>query len=124
VAGTRRRTTAERDEEHARFEELFARAQTAGRHAAARAAPEHWRDEHGHENAVVGFAWVVVRPGTTGFGRWLLRTGRGHPNHPGTGVKIGVGSGVALAPKEVHAVAFAAVLQRAGVDAEADSRED
>jgi hypothetical protein len=124
MADQRRKTKREREQERARFTELYAAAQAAGCEAAARATPDRLRLASGQETEVVGFAWVVVRPGSGGFGRWLLSTRRGRPNYPGTGVRVGMGSGVALAPKEAHAVAFAAVLREAGVDAEADSRED
>lgn len=77
-----------------------------------------------------GFAWVVVRPGTCSFARWLvkqklaLRAGPG-----GGGVQIWVSAGgQSVARKEAYAEAFAAVLKEELPELEgkvwADSRLD
>ena len=75
-------------------------------------------------DGVCGFAWVVVRPAGSSFGRWL-RKERGHSLAYGGGVSIWVGSfGQSYERKYAYARAFAGVLEEAGIEAYAQSRLD
>ena len=71
-----------------------------------------------------GFAWIGSIPGTSSFGRWLLKTGRGRKSYEG-GLMIWVRQGgQSIERKEAYAQAFAEVLREAGVRAFAGSRMD
>jgi hypothetical protein len=96
------------------FAELYAKADQAGRKAAAAVAPKHFG---------CGFAWVIVN-GNSAFGRWVK-------NHRGW--ERGYASGMCLSirdynPSENHKIAyaraFAAALREAGINARAESRSD
>lgn len=71
-----------------------------------------------------GFAWVVVKPGTSSFARWLVKTDRGH-SHYGGGIALWVHEyGQSMDRKSAYAAAFARVLAEAGINAYSDSRMD
>jgi hypothetical protein len=71
-----------------------------------------------------GFAWVVIKPGSSDFARWLLRKGLAR-RREGGGIQIWVGGGgQSVECKEVYARAFAEVLRANGIDAYAESRLD
>jgi hypothetical protein len=71
-----------------------------------------------------GFAWVTVRPGTSSFAKWLVKTGKGSKAYGG-GVSIWIGDyNQSIARKEAHARAMAEVFTNAGITAYADSRLD
>jgi hypothetical protein len=73
---------------------------------------------------VCGFAWVVVRPGTSSFARWLVKQGLASKHYYG-GVSIWVRDfGQSMEKKQAYATAFAKVLGEAGIDAYGDSRMD
>jgi hypothetical protein len=74
---------------------------------------------------VCGFAWVKVRPGTSSFARWLVRTGksRGKAYHGGVDIWIG-DFGQSMQRKEAYARAMAQVFTEAGIKAYAQSRLD
>jgi hypothetical protein len=81
---------------------------------------KRWYEDEG----VCGFAWVTVRPATTGFARWLLKSKRARVGYHG-GAQIWVHDfGQSMARKEAYARAFAKVLVEAGYSAVADSRLD
>lgn len=71
-----------------------------------------------------GFAWVIVKPGTSSFARWLVRTNRGSKAYRG-GVQIWVSDfNQSMERKSAYADAFAKVLQQAGIECYSDSRMD
>lgn len=75
-------------------------------------------------DGVCGFAWVVIKPATSRFARWLkdrrlARTGYGG------GVHIWISDyNQSMQRKEAHARAMARVLEMSGINAYADSRMD
>lgn len=82
------------------------------------------RDYGTVNEGVCGFAWVVIRPATTSFARWLKaqRIGR---NGYGGGVHIWVSQfGQSMERKEKYAAAYAEVMREAGFNAIHDSRLD
>lgn len=128
-----------KEKRESEFLALFGRAHEAGMRAldATRPTPmvvsqhaspidnaspvvQQWYEPEG----MCGFAWVVVRPGTSSFARWLTKTKRARPAYRG-GVSIWVnGSTQSIQRKESYARAFAAVLKEAGINAYSDSRLD
>ena len=71
-----------------------------------------------------GFAWIVVKPGTSRFARFLRRTGRAHKHYYG-GVAISAFVfGQSYDRKTAYADAFAKVLRDAGINAYAGGRLD
>lgn len=74
---------------------------------------------------VCGFAWVKVRPGTSSFARWLVRTGRSRGKAYHGGVDIWIGHyGQSMQRKEAFAYAMAETFREAGIKAYAGSRMD
>lgn len=70
-----------------------------------------------------GFAWVVIRPVSSDFARWLLKKDLAR-RYEG-GVRIWVYEGVqSVGRKEAYAKAFAEVLNANGIDAYTGSRLD
>jgi len=60
-----------------------------------------------------GFAWIIVKPGTSSFARWLVKTGRGSSDHYYGGVHIGIIEyGQFLVQNEEYANFFARELQK------------
>jgi hypothetical protein len=81
---------------------------------------EQWHVPSG----VCGFAWVVVRPGTSAFARWLVKHDLAGKHYYG-GVSIWVGDyGQSYEKKHAHAVAMAEYLNKVGIDAFPGSRLD
>lgn len=121
--------TAARKSRYAEFETLYAAAEAAGNAAGNAATPQAMTViGHGESYFVAdgacGFAWVIVRPATSSFGRWLIRTGKGRKAYEG-GVQIWVdGYRQSMQRKEAHAAAFTKVLRDAGIDASSRSRMD
>jgi hypothetical protein len=75
-------------------------------------------------DGVCGFAWVVIRPGTSSFARYLKSKGLASKHYYG-GVSVWVGYfNQSMTRKEAYARAFADVLREAGIDAYAGSRMD
>lgn len=119
----------------AQFEALYAEAHTAGLAAAQALVPEPMHVVQvgaGGEilkryppvlEGACGFAWIVVKPATSSFGRWLRA--RGHSKAYGGGVQIWVSQfGQSYERKSAYASAFAEVLTGAGITAYAQSRLD
>lgn len=58
-----------------------------------------------------GFAWILIRPGTSSFARWLVSTGRASKSYLG-GVQIFIGAhGQSAERKAAHAEAMAEVFR-------------
>lgn len=75
-------------------------------------------------DGVCGFAWVVVRPGTSRFARWLKKNHLARTGYGG-GVHIWISDyNQSMERKQAHARAMASVLTMAGIDAYYDSRMD
>ena len=71
-----------------------------------------------------GFAWIVVRPATSAFARYLRAKQLARPAYGG-GLQIWVSEyNQSMERKEAHAEAYAAVLRDAGINAYAQSRMD
>ena len=96
------------------FAELYAKADEAGRKAAAAVDPKHFG---------CGFAWVIVN-GNSAFGRWVKKQRGWEKGYP-WGMRLSIRD---YNPRENHKIAyaraFAAVLERAGIKARAESRSD
>lgn len=76
------------------------------------------------EDGVCGFAWIVIKPGTAPFARWVKKAELGG-NHYYGGISIWVHEfGQSMQRKEAYAEAFAKVLVENGINAYADSRMD
>jgi hypothetical protein len=110
------------------FLSLFNSADLSGKVAAGECVPAPMVVQ-GYESepvmdGVCGFAWVVIKPATTAFARWLKRTGRARANYGG-GLAVWVmGYNQSMTRKEAYARAFARVLSDAGIRAYAQSRMD
>ena len=75
------------------------------------------------DDGACGFAWIKFS-GKTPFGRWMKKTGRAHKAYP-TGLMVWVSEfGQSVDRKEAYAVAYAKILQEAGIEAHAGSRLD
>lgn len=76
------------------------------------------------EGGVCGFAWVIVKPGTSAFARWLSKRGYAAKHYYG-GVSIWVHEfGQSMERKIKCAEAMADYLRSVGIKAYADSRMD
>jgi len=120
---------------------LFARAQEAGRIAAAAVTPQPMYVVQ-HQNplddnspivkayapvmsGVCGFAWTIIKPGNGSFARHLKKLGLAHSSDYYGGVMVSATDyGQSYEKKSAHASAFAAVLKEAGIRAYAMSRLD
>lgn len=75
-----------------------------------------------------GFAWVNVRPGTSRFARWLVKTGQARTDSYYGGVTIWAPGGdrysQSYTRKMAAATAYADVLREAGITAYASGRLD
>ena len=75
------------------------------------------------DEGACGFAWVEFA-GNTSFGRWAKKVGKARPHYP-SGLCVWVSEGgQSIGRKEAYAVAFAKVLNDAGIKAYAGSRLD
>jgi len=71
-----------------------------------------------------GFAWVVIRPGTSSFARWLVKNRHAKKHYYG-GVSIWVSDyNQSMARKSAHADAMAAYLRKVCINAHAGSNMD
>lgn len=132
-ATLKEKIAAEKDARAARyatFATIVERAHGAGMNAGNGAEPnpvrvvDGWR-EYILNDGACGFAWVNVRPGGSSFARWLVNTGKARRDSYHGGVTVWVPYfGQSMARKEAYAVAYAQVLQDAGIQARADSRLD
>lgn len=121
------------------MEELYNRALAEGRKAALACTPtpmvvtQHANPMDSNSAVVFrdvvndgacGFAWVVVRPATSRFARWLKEKRLATP-HYGGGVNIWISDyNQSMTRKEAHAYAMAKVFREAGIDCYAGSRLD
>lgn len=121
------------------FDTIYRAAQTAGNFAGLRNTPvpmivqqhaspmddnspvvQSWYEPEG----MCGFAWVVIRPGTCAFAKWLVKKGYAKPAYGG-GVSIWIGGyNQSVERKESHAIAMAEYLRKVGIKAYAQSRLD
>lgn len=98
-----------------RFEEIYQLAREAGWDAHESALPAPMNVTSGDQSwhiaeGACGFAWVVIRPGTSSFARWLIKEGHASKAYSG-GVQIWVATqSQSLTRKAAYADAFAAVL--------------
>lgn len=123
------------------FQDLFDSAMNAGRAAALAATPhpmivgtakslfgtdiDHTQPVFHVPEGVCGFAWIIVKPGTSAFAKWLKASGRARPDSYYGGVNIWIRDyNQSMTRKEAHANAMASVLTKAGVNAYAMSRMD
>lgn len=104
---------------------IYAEAQEAAvKAAAAELAPYGGQEPATHLEC--GFAWVVIRPGTSPFARWMRAKGLADKHWAG-GLNVWNPAGTHvqwMVPKLAGARAFAAVLRKHGIAASADSRLD
>jgi hypothetical protein len=71
-----------------------------------------------------GFAWVVIKPATSAFAKWLVKNKLARKGYYG-GIHIWIGAhDQSYERKAAHANAMALVLSKAGYDAYADGRLD
>ncbi len=74
---------------------------------------------------VCGFAWLVIRPGTQGFARWINRNNKGKSStyHQGTMVFAG-GRTQSMERNQAYVRAFGKVITDAGIKCQSYSRMD
>lgn len=113
---------------YARFAEVFKAAQDAGREAAEAITPtpmivgspthplgddiDPSKPVYRVDAGVCGFAWVLVRPATCSFARWLVKMGYGSTAYKG-GVAVRIGAhGQSYERKVAHAAAMAETFNR------------
>jgi malate synthase len=74
---------------------------------------------------VCGFAWIKIRPATSAFAKWLVKTGKARPAYGG-GLSIWISAhNQSMERKEAHARAMAKVLsEKLGINCYAESRMD
>lgn len=76
-------------------------------------------------SGVCGFAWVIIKPGTSSFAKWLVKNEHARPDNYYGGVCHYVSEfGQSMEKKEAYAHAFAQVLSGAGIRAYSNSRMD
>lgn len=111
------------------FGELWAAASQSGAAAAEAVSPIPMTVVGGSREyfvaeGVCGFAWVVVKPGTARFAKWLVKMGHARKHWAG-GVCVWISAyNQSMQRKEAHARAMAESFRAAGVQAYADSRMD
>lgn len=72
-----------------------------------------------------GFAWIIVKPGTSRFAKFLKARQYGKPDSYQGGVRIWVGDfNQSMMRKEAYAKAFADALRKYGIKASDYSRMD
>lgn len=110
------------------FSKVYENAHNAGMNALIECVPTPMTVAGGNREWYVsegacGFAWVEFA-GNTAFGRWAKKVGKARPHYP-SGLCVWVGEGgQSIGRKEAYAVAFAKVLNDAGIKAYAGSRLD
>lgn len=93
---------------------------------AAEAAAKETLDKYGDRDAC-GFAWVNIKPGTSRFAKQLKAAGLARTDSYYGGVTVWNPSKAMVQSMnvlEAGAVAYAAVLEKHGIDARAMSRMD
>lgn len=79
-------------------------------------------------DGVCGFAWVVIKPATGSFARWLAKNGIGYKNYYGgwcvNAEALVPGASQSYERKRAAASAAAAVLHAHGIPCRADGRLD
>lgn len=127
------------------FAGLYRKAQQAGQQAADAITPQpmvvgtatslfgndidRTKPVYVVRGGVCGFAWVVIKPATGGFVRWLKAQNIGYKNYyGGWAVSANPRTAPDLAQsmeiKRAYAYAFAQVLKEAGLKAYVESRMD
>jgi predicted nucleic acid-binding Zn finger protein len=129
-ADDRNRTAVKSGPKDAEFAALYLKARQAGLDAgSAEKTSTMVVVGHGQRYVVpegpCGFAWVVVKPGTSAFARWLVKKGYASKHYYG-GVSIWVSDfNQSMERKYAYAAAFAEVLRQGGIEnCYADSRMD
>jgi hypothetical protein len=127
-----------RTEKEQMFLELYNKANQAGHEAGIAHQPRPMifteADIHGNPKpdavqyyepeGLCGFAWVVVKPATSSFARFLLKYKMARTGYYG-GLQIWISEhDQSFERKQAHAEAMAKVLVEAGYNAYADSRLD
>lgn len=123
-----------RSTQHGEFQALWDRAVEYGLAAGNQHKPQPMNlvgrspqggVEHYHvPEGLCGFAWVVIRPATTPFGRWLKATGRASKAYGG-GLQVWISDHEqSYERKQAHASAMAEVFRAAGINAYAGGRLD
>lgn len=101
------------------FETIYNNAVTAGREAATKMVPTPMTVVGGGQRFYVpdgacGFAWVIVKPGTSKFARWLKANKHARPDSYYGGVSIWISEhSQSVDRKTAHANAMADVLSTA-----------
>lgn len=132
----------ERQARYAEFDRVFKEASEAGRKAGEANVPvpmivgqaksltsneiDYTKGPmHYVSDGACGFAWVIVRPATSSFAKWLVKNGHAKTAYYG-GVQIWISAhGQSIGRKEAHAYVMAEILRtRLGVSAYSDSRLD
>lgn len=126
----RNRSAPKKSKRDAEFEALFKEAHEAGMKAGiGEQTSTMVVVGHGQRYVVpegpCGFAWVVVKPGTSAFAKWLMKNGKARKHYYG-GVSLWVGEfNQSMERKYAYAAAFAEVLRKNGIEnCYADSRMD
>ena len=122
---------AERVARYADFERLVTLANEAGLQAALAITPTamHVINPNGSlvqtiGEGACGFAWIMVRPANSSFGRWLLKNNIAVKGYNG-GAQIWISAhGQSYERKLAHARAMADFFRNAGYEAYACSRLD
>lgn len=122
----------------AAFQNLFTEAYIAGQEAGISLKPRPMSlvntDIRGNplpnspvyhcNEGMCGFAWVVIRPATSSFARWLRKNNLARTGYTG-GLHISISDhNQSIERKLAHARAMAKVFCNAGFDAYPDSRLD
>lgn len=112
------------------FQALVSEAAAAGALAAAAVSVEPMvviggGQRYVVESGVCGFASINIKPGNSAFANFLKKRGLARKSSYYGGVEVNVGGyGQSLTRKEAYAMAYARVLQKAGVQAYARSQID
>lgn len=111
-----------KNENHQEFLALYNKAHTAGHEAAMNKTPNPvtFQDsisgqKYYETEGLCGFAWIIVRPGTSRFARWLKEQNKARTDSYYGGVCIWVSDyNQSVEKKEAYARAFAEILKDAG----------
>lgn len=77
------------------------------------------------EGGVCGFAWIIIKPGTSKFAKWMKENGYAHTNSYEGGISMWVSDfGQSYERKMAYARAFADSLTDAGIKAYSNGRLD
>jgi hypothetical protein len=132
---------AARKTRYVEFEALYAKADAAGAAAATGMTPDTMivgtpttllgntidrsKQVYVVPEGPCGFAWITIHPATCSFARWLKKAGKTKGRAYGGGTQIWVSAyGQSAQRKDAYAVAFANVLNAAGIKAYAGGRLD